>query len=1231
MLVQKIAHFLKRNIFPTLLLSFSVVLCITNYIPGTWLSGWDTLHHEFNFLLYLKRDLFGVWRSYQGLGAVTVHSYSSDLPRQLILLFFSFFFPVNFLRYSYIFLTLLVGPLGLYFFLKKGIFRDSAKLTYQLAAFIGGLFYMLNLGALQQFHVPFEMFNAQYAFMPLTFLYALLYFREGRKRHLLLFILFTILLTPSAYAATLFYAYLVVFIMFFLTLLVLNSRNIRRQNFLKRAVFLVLTTLAINSYWMLPNLYFVATHGSEVSETKINYIFSEEAFLKNREFGGIEDAALIKNFLFGWQVYNSGSDNFEALMSVWDRHLRSPLALGVGFTFFGFAVLGLVLSFVRKSRELIAFSLLFLFALFFVMNSNPPLGFLFEFFRGQFSVFREAMRFPFAKFSVIYTFTYAVLVGFFISTFLFWVSTKAKLGRSYRAVQISITVLLTALLVYFYLPAFRGYLISPFVRIDIPSHYAELFEWFDEQPEEGRVAILPINSLWGWSYNRWGYQGSGFWQFGIKQPVLDRDFDRWSPHNEQYYREMSNAIYSEDLEQLESLLDKYQIKYVLLDMSAIAPEQDPSVLYFKETHNLLSRSNRFSTRKVFNDVEVYVVDSLNVHEGYFHSPEKFSRLQSSTQGYTKDFVYIDRGDYFASDGVGEDLGVSNYPNRGVDLIRDKVDTAVFDYQFPVSSLVQYPRYEQTLPFKVFTKREGSALEAKLVPYYLDEDHLSLYDAVRFEELKPGSIYALSLNIADVIGIEKTTDTTFVYRETVFLDGGRNADLTLYEVAGEEETSPVDASRLQLKPLLCSEFLDNQSYGVERVTLPASGFRLIARNSGVCTDVSVAGLVQAGGQTLPEADTPFLYEFVFDTDVSLVDNLKYCLKNEETGKCLEFEDFFALEKEVLSSHAVAFRLDAETSDLDVSRSVHNIRFRRYSPLKSEGIDPAEYYRRAEGLEGTFNLKALDALKKSLWVGGSRRIGKTCSTSSKENSVVAFRDEGSPALRYASLGGSGCDSFGLAGLNRKSAYLLNVTSKNESGLPMRLCVTNTSSRRCDVYTTLTSANEFTSETFLIPAMGEGYSLDVNLDNYSIGQVPTINSIKDLSIVPFPYGFATSYEEGSSDTIGNTLSIDSVREIFPFLYRVELAATTPLEEGSSGLLVFNQSYEEGWVAICTTGICNADHVLVNDWANGWTFGEGIYVGGSQGIVILFWPQLLQYLGFIFFGLFLVKIALFRRADSS
>ena len=76
---------------------------------------------------------------------------------------------------------------------------------------------------------------------------------------------------------------------------------------------------------------------------------------------------------------------------------------------------------------------------------------------------------------------------------------------------------------------------NAYERLSRDSNAAK--KYFDEQDRYGRVLHLPIHSFWGWvTYswdNRVGYQGAGFLWFGIKQPLIDREFDRWNIANEQ--------------------------------------------------------------------------------------------------------------------------------------------------------------------------------------------------------------------------------------------------------------------------------------------------------------------------------------------------------------------------------------------------------------------------------------------------------------------------------------------------------------------------------------------------------------------------------------------------------------------------------------------------------------------------------------------------------------------------
>ena len=175
--MKKILRFLQNNIFPIIITLICVILAWKNYIPNTILSGWDTLHPEFNFWLYFKRAINGVWMEYQGLGAIASQSHSAEITRLLIVGILDLLLPNNLVRYSFFFLCLIVGALGIYSF-SKYILSIKWHKYIGISSFLASLFYIFNLTTVQQFYVPLEMFAVHYASVPWLFLLALRYIRE---------------------------------------------------------------------------------------------------------------------------------------------------------------------------------------------------------------------------------------------------------------------------------------------------------------------------------------------------------------------------------------------------------------------------------------------------------------------------------------------------------------------------------------------------------------------------------------------------------------------------------------------------------------------------------------------------------------------------------------------------------------------------------------------------------------------------------------------------------------------------------------------------------------------------------------------------------------------------------------------------------------------------------------------------------------------------------------------
>ncbi|HEX8931978.1 MAG TPA: hypothetical protein VF810_02375 [Patescibacteria group bacterium] len=634
-----------------LIIIITGIVCLANYTPGTWLTGWDTLHSEFDLLLNFKRVIFGVWRGDQGLGAVAAHSHMSELPRLIILGILAAFFNASLLRYLYVFLCLIVGPLGVYFFLRNAIFTQKS-VSNNLAAFLGGLFYVFNLGTVQQFFVPFEMFTTQYAALGWLFYFATKYLFTRQRKQLLIFAVVSFVSAPMAYASLLWYAYFVGLILYLSTVFLLERKKI----IFKTIIIILFTVVATNAFWLLPNLYFLKNHAAEVPLASTNILFSEEVFLHNKQYGNFKDAVIFKNFLFNWDEQTGKDLVFRhKILDVWDQHLANPLIGSLGYLFFIFVVGGVIVTFWDKSSATrsIKFALLpvGLLALIMIINMTPPFSYIFDYIRDHVSLFKEGLRTPWTKFSLLLMFVFSLYFA------IFWEWIFKYLNNF---IKISMGCLILILFLIYCLPMWQGNLIDRQLRIKIPSEYFALFAWINSQPENGRVAPLPMHSPWGWEYYSWGYQGAGFIWFGIKQPVLARDFDRWNPANEQYYREMGTALYARDVKRVEALADAYQIRYFILDENIVFSENKPNALWFRETKDIFSRSSRFHLAKQFGKLSIYTFDLHRNVRSYIQTPAKFVKVSPAMNGGYQDQAMQDYANY-----IGDNKATVVYPLRNM--------------------------------------------------------------------------------------------------------------------------------------------------------------------------------------------------------------------------------------------------------------------------------------------------------------------------------------------------------------------------------------------------------------------------------------------------------------------------------------------------------------------------------------------------------------------------------------
>lgn len=650
-------HLFKKKIeisSPSLLnvgLIFLVVLIIAliNYKPGTILTGWDNLHPEFNLLLNIKRSLFSVWQEYQSLGLLGGMGHAADLVRQIFLLLLSSFVPQQVVRYTWTILTLFIGGAGMVL-LSTSIVSHTTFGTkirnITVIPLLTSLFYVLNLATLQTYYVPFETFTAHFAFLPWMLLASIHFFNNQSRKNALILALTLFLTTPQSYVPTLFVVFVIAATIILLASAYRLVRLGRTINLLKISIKYYSIVLLSNAFWLLPFLYFTFTNASTNVNAKINQLATPRIVLQNKEFGTPQDVMLLKGFWF-----NSVDPNLAKvstyMLEPWRAHLSNPLIALIGFTMFGIVLFGVIEAFRRKEPLLVSFGVLFLFVFTMLANATPPFSWIDSLF-SHVPLFSQAFRFPFTKFSMLAGLLYALFFGIGVGRTIELLSTLLlKIFKRTGGIATSVLVT-TALLciLAFSFPIFQGKFFYEKEQLKMPTDYQKVFKFFDNKQADARIATIPMAGFWSWNYYEWGYGGSGFLWYGIKQPIIDRAFDSWGATSENSYNELSYALYSKNPAQFESVLNKYQISYLIVDKNIYSVTSQKS-LFYNETEGLLLNIN--ATKEAsFGKIDIYHVQLNSKTQNFVYSRS----VPQSVNGYTwgdNDVAYKNSGDYITSD------------------------------------------------------------------------------------------------------------------------------------------------------------------------------------------------------------------------------------------------------------------------------------------------------------------------------------------------------------------------------------------------------------------------------------------------------------------------------------------------------------------------------------------------------------------------------------------------------
>ncbi len=667
-------RFLRQHAGVVGLVLLAVVVCGLNYKSGTWLTGWDNLHPEFDFRLNLRRSLFAVWQEYQGVGLLGGMGHAADLPRQVILWVLSLLIPARLLRYVWTFGMLLIGPVGVYALIQS-VFKSRKH--SELAATMGGVFYLLNLATVQIFAVPFEAFTTHFGFLPWLLWGAVRYMRKPSWQRLGGFAGINLLAATQAYVPTVWIVYMALLVIFLMGLLGEKGKFGRWREAMK----ILLSALMVNLFWLLPFGYFSIRNISAPLKAHMNQLSTEDAYLRDKVFGDFSDVLRLKGFWFDYvELQHDGSSTY--LLHAWREHLSLGWVKVLGWVFVGILLLGFGHMVYHKQRGRWAFLGLFLFPFILLANNTIPFSWLNGGLRTALPLFAQVFRSPFTKFSISLSLAMSVGFGWGCMVFASW----------FRQGKVLLTTALVLLVMAYAWPVFQGQLFFARVQAVIPQQYFELMRYFADSSKAGRIANFPQNTSVGWKAYDWGPVGSGFEWYGVSQPILDRAFDVWSRYNENYYWEIARAVYAEDVVGVEAVLQKYSVRWVVLDEN-VGAYGSARALYLDRLREMLGRIAGVQFKERFGGIDVY--ETAFGHNGSFvYGVDKSVGVGSSYAWGDHDQAFLDWGDY-----VVQSNGDVDYPFRSVFSgrgqleggvsVEEKVDALVF--RAPESSLLETNR------------------------------------------------------------------------------------------------------------------------------------------------------------------------------------------------------------------------------------------------------------------------------------------------------------------------------------------------------------------------------------------------------------------------------------------------------------------------------------------------------------------------------------------------------------
>lgn len=1180
---------LKKQYGPILLSMVLTIITFASIRWGLYLLSNDNYSPELDpwlsFVRYLESP---AWRSYRVLGFAS-DSEQADIFRSFLYFLSSLALPKWSLGQVFSLVCLWVGTLSMASLATK-IVRDHVTSKYNNVVFlVSGILYISTLWTAWVFNFNMMPYVTQFGFLPLLLISAFNLLKNWNYKNLLFFAFSSLLLSSTFVIATLFFVDFGILVFFLIFFGYVNKVKI------KKIILSTLLFFSLQLFWILPFIQYSISTSNDVIDSYTNRTITANTIDLEKQMMTFVNSARFYTRLLG-TVDDPATDSYIFPMS--EEFMGYDFYKVVSLLPFILSIIGLLFVLLQKKWKLLPLWFVMLALVILIANQNPPFGFIYTWLQSNFNIFYQVFRWVSSKLGQPYLLL-LILTGTigFISLLDFWNSFVKK--RTSKYFTLLILLLLFAPLLFFSEYLLKGDLFTKRATVELPSQYYQLAEYLKDDPD-GRIFYAPPANNGYFREYEWGFVGSQFLGYIVPNPVLDMSLAIGSRVGEKGMIEINSDFNSGDKEELVQDLNKYDVKYVLVDRTLIKGRYGHDINW----EDLNTYTKEWDLVWSADSLELYTLPQIEQQT----VTESIGDSDLKTVSFFKRTIPKEpQIDLLSNEMKGADLD-NGYITK--EFVYNGIDTRLYSNLNSIDV--------NSLPTK--WKKEGNNITVR--PLLPNINNAEIQYIRTFVINENASYYVISNNVYSEKELNEGVHSIIKWGEAKEISYVR--DTTLLETDLTSQLANQSASD-------CS--------GNDFTILPT----IVSENNS-------KGFVLSGDTDLPcisqKLNLDSQEEYIANIDInwesSEKNHIGLCLYSKLKGDCINADKFFYAKDGIGQVDLIIPKLLKGNDEISVilyalnsgneraNITVKNISMSLSSTLENNSTfvetkkTSPEIITLKNGERYSINIPVIKSDDTYVFNSQDQK-NLIWQPSRAEDNTLLYSISSDGGMRQEVYNQYMNQYQKLLKTDPSVQYLWYWEGENLSNIPATLCLTYSGDDKCWVDDMFFQNVKSSYLHIFIPSKTKFDKLEGSYNSISFVS-DSINVLESFVVMPIPKEWfefqyspiiSSEYYEIEASKISNS----------PHTTLYEYTK----QESRNILLTIPQSYSDSWSALALSNkgisILNDEReVAVNGWKQGWDISD---IDEYEKIIIFYWPNILSYIGYvvIFVEFFVLGILLFKE----